>query len=124
MQGYVLTVGSGGSKLDPDSDAPDWKQGSAVDGGEIIATEVPVGPIVGLLQHLLRAPVVDLTGLRGTYDYKLNLGSSSAGVSPEPRAIASSLEDQLGLHLEAKSVTVDVIDVIGLKSPQEVVTGD
>ena len=38
MDGYVLTIGSGGSKLDQDSDAPSWKEGAGYSQGEIFAT--------------------------------------------------------------------------------------
>ena len=36
--------------------------------------------------------------------------------------MAKALEEQLGLHLEAKPVTVDVINVVSLKSPQQILT--
>jgi hypothetical protein len=38
--------------------------------------------------------------------------------------MAKALQEQLGLHLEAKPVTVEVIDVISLKSSEQVVTGN
>jgi uncharacterized protein (TIGR03435 family) len=120
MPGYVLTIAPGGSKLDPDSDAPFWKQGTGLSDREFITTETPVATIVRLLERMFHAPVVDETGLKGTYDYKLTWTPFLPGTTPSAATMAKSLEEQLGLHLEAKTVTVDVINVVGLKSPEQV----
>jgi bla regulator protein BlaR1 len=120
MAGYVLTVGPDGSKLEQDSDAPFWKEGNGMSQGEIVATKMPVGLILRLLQGMFRAPVVDQTGLKGTYDYKLTWKPAPPGAAPEPATMAQALEEQLGLHLEAKPVIVDVINVVSLKSPEQV----
>jgi bla regulator protein blaR1 len=122
MAGYVLSVSAGGSKLVPDSDAPYWKQGTGVSNQEVITTQAPVGVILHLLQSMFLQPVVDATGLTGTYDYKLTWKPSPPGETPEPATMAKALEEQLGLHLEARTVTVDVIDVISLKAPEQVLT--
>ncbi|HEY6456861.1 MAG TPA: M56 family metallopeptidase [Steroidobacteraceae bacterium] len=122
MPGYVLTIGSGGSKLDQDSEAPFWKEGAGYSQGEIFATKAPIGLIVRLLDSMFRAPVVDQTGLKGTYDYKLTWPPSSPGASPEPATMAKALQEQLGLHLEPKPVTEDVINVVSLKSPAQILT--
>jgi bla regulator protein blaR1 len=120
MAGYLLTIGSGGSKLAQDSDAPFWKQGAGSSQGEIFATQAPISLIVRLLDGMFHAPVVDQTGLKGTYDYKLTWPPSAPGATPEPATMAKALEDELGLHLEAKPVTVDVINVVSLNSPEQV----
>jgi bla regulator protein blaR1 len=122
MPGYVLTIAQGGPKLDPDSDAPYWKQGTGLSDRELITTETPVATIVKVLERMFHAPVVDQSGLKGTYDYKLTWAPPLPGASPEPSAMAKALEEQLGLHLEAKTVTVDVINVVSLKSPEQVLT--
>jgi bla regulator protein blaR1 len=122
MEGYVLSVGAGGSKLVPDMEAPYWQQGTGRSNEELITTQAPVAAILKLLQDMFQSPVVDQTGLKGTYDYKLTWKPSSPGTTPGPDAMAKALEDQLGLHFEAKTVAVDVINVVSLNSPQEVVT--
>jgi bla regulator protein BlaR1 len=122
LNGYVLTVGSGGSKLQPDSNASFIEQGTGRSDREYIATMTPVGNIVHLLEAMFHAPVVDETGLKGTYDYKLTWPPTFPYTTPEPPTMAKALEEQLGLHLEGKPVTVDVIDVISLKSPDQVLT--
>lgn len=124
MQGYVLNIGPSGSKLTPDSDAPDWKEGTGMADGEVVATRAPVSVIIRLLEDMLRAPVVDQTGLKGTYDYKLTWKPAPSGGTPEAATMAKALEEQLGLHLEAKSVALDVVNVVSMKAPEEVITAE
>jgi uncharacterized protein (TIGR03435 family) len=74
-----------------------------------------------MLQHIFKAPVLDQTGLQGHYEYKAVWKSSTPGAPPDPTVVADALEDQLGLRLEARPVTADVINVVGLKSPEELI---
>ena len=90
--------------------------------GEIFATKAPTSLIVRLLNGMFRAPVLDQTGLDGNYDYKLTWPESLPGTTPTPDTMAKALEEQLGLHLEAKPVTVAVVDVVSLKSPEQIIT--
>ena len=67
-----------------------------------------------LLSRQLRQPVVDLTGLAGFYDFHLEYapddpsGAAAADSSPLPD-IYQAVEEQLGLHLEAKKTPIDII---------------
>lgn len=123
MKGYVLRTGFGGSKLKPS--ASGIADGNFSPNG-IDMTHNPVGSLVAYLQtrNGLRAPVVDQTGLEGNYDFKVNWESPAPGAPTDPAAVAKALEEQLGLRLEAKSVNVEVINVVSVKSPEEVVTGN
>lgn len=123
MNGYVLTTSAGGSKLTPDPDAPSWRQGTGQSDHEIFATGAPLGVVLKLIQQSVASmPVLDQTGLGGNYDYKLTWKNSGPDARPAPEALAAALEEQLGLHLEPRRVTVDVINVIGLKTPAQIVT--
>ncbi len=122
MDGYVLSVSAGGSKLVPDSDAPWWKQGTGLSKVEVITTQEPVAIIPKVLEGMFLKPVLDQTGLTGTYDYKLTWTAAAPGQMPDPAMMAKALEEQLGLHLEAKTVTVDVINVLSIKAPDQIVT--
>ncbi len=123
MPGYVLRVSSGGMKLTPSASGPG--QGSFSPNG-VDMSHFPVGSLVTYLQtnDELGAPVVDETGLEGNYDYKVGWQLPAPGARTDPTAVAKALEEQLGLHLDARSVNVDVISVISAKSPQEVVTAN
>jgi bla regulator protein blaR1 len=121
MDGYVLSISLGGSKLKPYAGGPSWKTvawGTPEDG--MIATDYPVSALSGFLQGIFRVPVVDQTGLKGHYEYRVDWKPTAAGVLPDPATVATALERQLGLRLEAKPVTVEVINVLSLKSPDEV----
>jgi bla regulator protein BlaR1 len=120
MAGYVLTIGMAGSKLRPDGSAPEWKKNTWSASNGIFATDTAINALVGTLQRMLQAPVVDQTALTATYDYEWH--APTFGDRPDPAAIAKTLEEQLGLHLEARTVTVDVINVISLNSPEQVLT--
>ncbi len=119
MDGYVLTVGPSGSKLQPDTTASYVEQGIGQSDRELIATMAPVSTIVRMIEDMFDAPVVDGTGLKGAYDYRLTWTPPPAGTTPSPATMAKALEE-LGLHLEARPVTVDVINVVSLKSPEQV----
>jgi bla regulator protein BlaR1 len=121
LKGYVLSTRSAGTKLTPSSSGPG--NGSFSPNG-VDMRHFPIGSLVTFLQtnDELRAPVVDETGLEGNYDYKVNWESPAAGAPTDPAAVAKALEEQLGLHLEAGSVNVDVINVVSVKPPEDLVT--
>jgi len=123
VDGYVLTVSSDGARLSPDAEVPGWKKGLwAAPQDGIDATGFQVSTLAGVLQRMLQAPVIDRTGLRGTFDYKVEWKRPAPGTLPDPAALRTALEEQLGLHLEPKPVTVDAINVVSLKSPDQIIT--
>jgi uncharacterized protein (TIGR03435 family) len=85
------------------------------------------------LSYQSRRPVTDATGLTGKYDFSLYwmAGALDAGPRPEGEPAAapsdpagpslfSALQEQLGLRLESKKVTLDVIVVDhAQKTPRE-----
>jgi len=122
MDGYVLLIGSGGSKLKLNTDVPPSKPLFWLSHFDVDIRGLPLSEFAKVFTNVFRAPVVDQTGLRGNYDYEASWESPPVGEPPDPAAVAQALEEQLGLHVEARPVTVDVINVVGLKSPEEVVT--
>jgi uncharacterized protein (TIGR03435 family) len=92
-----------------------------------IFNDAPVKPLVYYLIMILGRPVANRTGLEGRYDITLTFmnprsvrrpgtlastpegGLQAAGeIDPAP-SIFAALEQQLGLKLEAKKVTLDVV---------------
>ncbi|MGH8219598.1 MAG: M56 family metallopeptidase [Steroidobacteraceae bacterium] len=114
MDGFVLRVGSEGSKL---TEAQARPERMGITSSFIEAQRVPLRVLVTILGHFLVAPVVDQTGLHGVYDYKVTWGRPLPASPVNPAVVAKALEEQLGLRLEARRVTVDVVDVVGLTSP-------
>jgi bla regulator protein blaR1 len=121
VEGYVLRNSVGNTKLKSGGD----------DSGKLIhfyphgvdMTNCPMSALARFLERGLNAPVVDKTGLNGNYDYKFTW-KSSAPDAPDSATAATALETQLGLSLQAESVTADVIHVLSMKSPNEVVTAN
>jgi len=125
---YVLSVGKTGHKLNlAAEDAPGTLQQT---GTAIAGKNVAVADMLKLLTQVLRAPVVDQTGLTGQYDFKLDIMAYAADMManqkpgdapPDPASLVTTLlREQFGLKLEGRKVPVDllVIDKID-KIPTE-----
>jgi uncharacterized protein (TIGR03435 family) len=76
-------------------------------------------PVWSLLQTLianLSAPVSDETRLTGTFDIDLRWSSEVAPANDLP-SLVTALQDQLGLKLERRRVTEDVLVVDRIERP-------
>jgi uncharacterized protein (TIGR03435 family) len=63
-------------------------------------------------------PVIDKTGLNGTYDYKLEWGDDmAAGADPGVVSIFTAFREQLGLRLQPTKATVQVLIVEHAEKP-------
>lgn len=117
---YDLVVAKGGSKLQPGGSMPptagelqSWgdrkippirQQGSSWAGFDLIAHQCSMESLAKMLTGQMGAtPVVDKTGLTGTYDFDLRYkGGSEDDASDDPkmpRPLTEALPDQLGLKL-------------------------
>ena len=116
--GFALVVGKKGSKL----------QGSTAEGLEVLAfitTPAPGQPAVvdgrmysmarltGLLSALGFGPVIDKTGLTGSYDFALSWDENTGP------ALSTALQDQLGLQLEPQQVTLSLFVIDSAKRTDE-----
>jgi uncharacterized protein (TIGR03435 family) len=134
MRMYALTVDKGESKLTPHG---------AANGGEpwidiaqekflhmkMKATSVPLDYFAFRIGLMMDLPVVDLTGLNGDYDFKLEYtrdlppnfpeGGKINGEDPDTSGptIVQALKQQLGLELKAQRGPVDVIVIDRAEKP-------
>jgi uncharacterized protein (TIGR03435 family) len=131
MNGYVLMVGSGGPKIRAAVMAPGTARFMRViPSGTLLqpqsppsgyqVSNMPMSALVKGFSMSLHAPVIDETGLQGDYAYSYEV-SWQPGAAPDPATLSRSLEEQLGLHLEARPLNVDTIEVVSVKPAQEVV---
>jgi uncharacterized protein (TIGR03435 family) len=109
---YALVLAKGGSKLKVA--APGGKSAltdTLGPNGErrTVMAASPLRGLVNMLANTLGNPVVDKTGLDGTYDYTIEW--PDAGTS-----LSASL-DQLGLKLEAKKEPVEVLVIDRAERP-------
>ena len=78
---------------------------------EITGQNALVSALASSLTGLLRAPVVDRTGLAGRYNFTLRY-------RPGP-AIFEALPDQLGLRLQQEKESIEVLVIDSVSKPSE-----
>jgi uncharacterized protein (TIGR03435 family) len=81
------------------------------------------------LSRQLRSPVSDATGVSGAFDMKLEYDPASVRPAsaqdaqnadqPTAASIFTALQDQLGLRLEARKVTMQILVVDRAEKPSE-----
>jgi uncharacterized protein (TIGR03435 family) len=81
-------------------------------GFEFRFQNAPVASLASAIEHQLKKPVVDKTGLAGTYDFHLIFTRPDVPTdSPHPDygSIFTALQDQLGLRLTSQKLPVDYL---------------
>jgi uncharacterized protein (TIGR03435 family) len=85
-----------------------------------VAKNQPLGLLVNTAMgalgpgHGVQVQIADQTGLTGTYDWNLRFAysfPSPAADPPDGPDFLEAFEKQLGLHLEKKRISVDVVVV-------------
>ena len=125
---YVLVEAKGGHKLKT-SEAPDGSGVAPIrqEGRTALAGQsATLDQLAMYLSGPLRTPVVDVTGLKGRYDFEFDITSFGVNTPPEPgepprdpvSILQAALPKQLGLKLESRKMPIEmlVIDHIE-KSP-------
>jgi uncharacterized protein (TIGR03435 family) len=114
MSAYALIVGKNGPKFHEtqsegeSSLVPDQKT------MKVVIQRTPLSQLVDMLSNVLRAPVVDLTELKGRYDITLELAKYIPDRS-EPMdpltIITRGLQEELGLKIEPRKLPIDLVVV-------------
>ena len=120
---YALVVDKRSSKVRPSANPGPYKFSSR--NGHGVGTSVTMAMFANRLSKEVGRPVVDFTGLTGQFD--LTLDWQPEGRQPENPdtasdrpSIFSALPEQLGLKLEPRRVSLDVLVVdAGVKVPVE-----
>jgi uncharacterized protein (TIGR03435 family) len=128
----ALTLASGGPKLreanagDADAAEAGSRPGIRLDHQALVAHEVPVDALLWHLSRQLHRTVINETGLSATYDFTLTLPRGVApGINEPPlsesdeRAIVAAVEQQLGLKLEPRKASMEVIVIDHVERPSE-----
>jgi uncharacterized protein (TIGR03435 family) len=128
MQVYELVVGKNGSKM-KDS-APDAASGGgnvrvAGRNYEVAVPKADMNAVVqAITNSFLDRPVLDKTGLTGAYNLKLTYTpetQANRNTAPDASDISifTAVQEQLGLKLEPKKATVEVLIVDRIENPTE-----
>jgi len=111
----ALVEGKGGPKLHEAKaqPAPDTTFNVA---GRIVRNQISLPQLALLISRFERQTVMDMTGLKGFYEVKLEWTSDDTRVreatdSPLAPSIYTAVQEQLGLKLEARRGPVEVLVV-------------
>ena len=131
---YNLVVDKGGVKMKAVPVAPPPANGEAPPppppadvqahgsrhGLEFIGSNAPLRAITGALSSMVEAPVVDKTGLTGTYNYTLQFGREWSANDPDGwPSIFTAVQEQMGLKLEAVHESVPNLVIDHITKPTE-----
>jgi uncharacterized protein (TIGR03435 family) len=134
MPAYILTVAKGGAKLrflNPDDCVPrDFSGPNAelpanVCGNNLVnrdgwtATHISMRGVTGVLANVMRGPVIDRTGIKGTFDVRLRWSDDlAASDQPDaPPSLSTALRETLGLELKSGRGPVDVLVIEHIERP-------
>jgi uncharacterized protein (TIGR03435 family) len=126
MAVYALVIGPKGPKLKPSAPDAAGMGRTIITGGRNYEWTMPKANMEQLVQAIMNSfldrPVVDRTGLTGTYDLKLSYtpdvpANNKIEPGPNDISIFSAVQEQLGLKLEPQKAMVDVMVVDSLEKP-------
>jgi len=115
MPVYALTVAKGGPKLTKSGNtANDLRnQTDDTNGMEMEFDNTSMADFaLGIMQYVLDKPVIDQTGIKGKYNFKLKWTLDEIQASSEPNAspgLFTAIQEQIGLKLEPVKAQTDVI---------------
>ena len=122
---YALVVGKGGFKgkpYDPKKDPPIYGNSILPCPPEDRACHPlplspgPISQLASALASVLQRPVIDRTGVNGTYDLRLKWAGDLAANSPLP-SLPAALKENFGLELKSETGEVDVLVIDHAEKP-------
>jgi uncharacterized protein (TIGR03435 family) len=119
MPGYALVVGKGGPKVQVSANGEEQRDSFRFTGAGLSGQGITMGDFARFVAGKLGLVAVDETQLKGLYDFNVKWKvetDPSASELPgyDPRdplrlAVMAALQDQLGLKLTAKKITVQML---------------
>jgi uncharacterized protein (TIGR03435 family) len=120
VSGYALVVAKSGPKLKKSEG--DGSSRIKTGRGTLQATGVSMERFVSTLPTILDAPVVDASGIEGSYDFVLDWAPDPAADTkdgPVGPSLYTALRETLGLKLEPRKVPVPLFVIDGAERPGE-----
>ena len=119
MAALVLEVAKNGPKLEPVEDSA----GSTQNGrGLIEAKVITMTRFAEVLSRQTDVPVVDRTGLEGSFNLKSSFRPENARATDEAMdrpALVDAVQQQLGLRLESRKMPIEVLVIDHAEKPSE-----
>ena len=118
---YVLLIAKGGPKFKESATDGEVSVDPQPAKMAVVVQRAPVSQLIEGLSGILRAPIIDQTGLKGKYDVTINVakyipqieesrGAGGAPLDPIP-ILMTGLQEELGLKLESRKMPVDLVIV-------------
>jgi len=111
-QAWVLTVGKNGPKVKESTGEGDAAIEPDLQRMQVAIHRTPMSDLVDLLTQILRAPVIDDTGLKGKYDLTVEMSKyvPDPGTPVDPiSTILTAIQQELGLKVESKKTSLDYV---------------
>jgi uncharacterized protein (TIGR03435 family) len=127
MPVYALVVAKGGVKAKEDTSEGPSDVGEG-DGDDLLFERVTMGILTGVLARSVDRPILDETGLKARYTFKLSWAEqgrmrpagappAEAGESSDAPSVFTALQERLGLKLEPKRGLVEMFLVDHVERP-------
>jgi uncharacterized protein (TIGR03435 family) len=123
MTVYTLTVAKGGWKMTVNASDPNgWmdQQNGGSDGQHVESLKnASMSELAQILQFHVDRPVVDQTGLKERYDFKLRWMTDDARApGPDaPPGLFTAIQEQIGLKLALAKAPADVLVIDAMQKP-------
>jgi uncharacterized protein (TIGR03435 family) len=117
VSGLALVVGKNGPKLTRSEGGSN--QISAA-GGVITGRNVTLARLAAILSSVMRRPVMDATGLDGTYNFTVDPRPYATPGPPDlPTMMITAIQEELGLRLESRKFELQVMVIDHIEPPDE-----
>jgi uncharacterized protein (TIGR03435 family) len=123
MPVFALEVAKDGPKMDASKGDPNGlpdNEGMGGNGRQIRKyTNVSMSDLAMMLQFNLDRPVVDQTGVKGRYDFRMQwtVDEGQATDPDAPPGLFTAIQEQIGLKLESAKAPVDVLVIDQVEKP-------
>jgi uncharacterized protein (TIGR03435 family) len=120
---FAITVAKGGPKLEASKAGPnDMLDQTGNNNGaeqEWRFTNNSIGDFAQMMQNFLDRPIVDETGLKGKFDFKLKWSTNDAPNNDPntPPGLLTAVPEQLGLKIEATKGQAEVLVIDHVERP-------
>jgi uncharacterized protein (TIGR03435 family) len=123
MPVYALVVGKSGPKLKDSAPDAITRMRASVSVATVASTftNSPMSSLVRVLSGAADRPVLDQTGLTGSYDYKVEFARDPAAALAEssPASLFTAVQEQLGLKLEPRRASIETLVIDHAERPSD-----
>jgi uncharacterized protein (TIGR03435 family) len=119
VPGFALVVSKKGAELERSEGGSNE---FAMSAGSFRGSNVTMGRLCGVLSSVMQKPVIDATGLEGTFNFAIKPSDFAApGGQPTnlQSLVVTAIQEELGLKLESRKVTIDVLVIDHIEQPSE-----